>query len=542
MDLFKNWLKKNSPSLLILAVLVFITYLNSFFNNFVSDDISILQQNPNLPFSYFLNPPLRIARNIFIFLAYKAGYNNPFYYHMINIFFHIGMVWVSFILLSLMVNSTIAFLAAMIFSVHPILTESVAWISGGVYVQYAFFLISSLIFYIVNKKNSKFYFISIVFFLLAIFTAADKAIIYPLLLFVYELSFGDLKKNWKSLIPFFLISFVTVFIYWQSGDIGQRIQSVQTNFYQKNTIYNPLIQIPIAITSYLQLLFWPDKLAFYHSEMSFSQVEYVIRLMGFIGLIGIIGYSWLKNKLIFFWLSFFIISLLPTLTPFGISWIVAERYVYLGSVGIIFIASYGLSALINNKEIEGIGYLIFIIIIISLMTLTIIRNFDWKNQDTLWLATAKTSPSSSQNHNNLGDLYGRWGDLKRSAEEFKIALKIDPSYADVYNNLGNTYLQMGSRSAALENYQLALKYNPNLWQSYQNIGVIYLEQGKLASAEAEMQKAIKVFPNNPQLHVNLGVIYLKMNEKNKAKEAFYQALAIDPKNERAKLGLIEVNK
>jgi len=261
-----------------------------------------------------------------------------------------------------------------------------------------------------------------------------------------------------------------------------------------------------------------------------------------LGLLGGLVILWKKNRLIFFWLAFFIISLLPTLTPFGISWIVAERYVYLGTVGIIAITSYGLMGLINNKKTEAIGYLIFIIIILSLMTRTIVRNFDWENQDTLWLAAAKTSPSSAQNHNNLGDLYGRHGDLKRSAEEFRIAIKLNPYYADAYHNLGNTYQQMGSPAAALENYQLALKYNPNLWQSYQNIAAIYFNQEKYDLAEKEIQKSIKVFPNNPQLHVNLGVIYLKMKDKKKAEESFMKALTIDPKNEQAKLGLIEVNK
>jgi tetratricopeptide (TPR) repeat protein len=276
--------------------------------------------------------------------------------------------------------------------------------------------------------------------------------------------------------------------------------------------------------------------------MSFGQIEYLIRMIGLIGLICLIGYCWKKNKQLFFWLLFFIISLLPTLTPFGISWIVAERYVYLGSIGVIGVIGYVLGGIMQNKKTEGIGYMIFIIIILGLMTRTIMRNMDWKNEDTLWIATGKTSPSDPKTHNNLGDVYGRWGNLKLSAEEFKIAIQLNPRYADAYHNLGNTYQQMGSSSAALEQYQLALKYNPNLWQSHQNIAAIYFSQKEYERAEQSIIKAIQVFPNNPQLHVNLGTIYLFMKDRVKAEKEFYNALSIDPNNQQAKLGLLELRR
>jgi tetratricopeptide (TPR) repeat protein len=538
----QSYLKKNWIAFLVLTAVILIAYFNSFNNGFMSDDISILQKNPNLTFSYFLQPPLRIMHNLFVFISYKMGYNVPFFYRIINILFHIGTAWAVYFLFSLLLNPVVAFFSAMIFAVHPILVESVAWISGGVYVQYSFFIITSLICYILSKKNARLYPVSIGLFLLSLFTAADKAIVYPLILFVYELSQKSLRKNWKKLIAYFILSFLVAGYYFFGGDVAYRFLEIKTSYYQDRSFFNPLIQIPVAITSYLQLIFWPDKLTLYHSEMSFGQIEYLIRMIGLIGLICLIGYCWKKNKQLFFWLLFFIISLLPTLTPFGISWIVAERYVYLGSIGVIGVIGYVLGGIMQNKKTEGIGYMIFIIIILGLMTRTIMRNMDWKNEDTLWIATGKTSPSDPKTHNNLGDVYGRWGNLKLSAEEFKIAIQLNPRYADAYHNLGNTYQQMGSSSAALEQYQLALKYNPNLWQSHQNIAAIYFSQKEYERAEQSIIKAIQVFPNNPQLHVNLGTIYLFMKDRVKAEKEFYNALSIDPNNQQAKLGLLELRR
>jgi tetratricopeptide (TPR) repeat protein len=530
-----KWFQNNWLSFLFLTMLVFLAYANSLNNAFVSDDIGGIAQNPNIGnFRSIVYQPFAFFQPLLYFLAFKLGGLNPIFYRIINIFFHLGTVFVVYQLISFTNNQILAFLTTSLFAVHPILTESVTWISGGNYVRYSFFFLLSFLFYLLAQKNRKRYILSLIFFTLSFF-CSEKAVILPLAFFIYELSFGELKNNWKKLLPFFLLSGIWIIFYFSK--IGQRVVGVQLESGMEPGLYNPLLQVSVALTSYLQLIFWPDKLTLYHSEMSFSQLEYWIRVFGLIGLIGLIGYAFKKNKTIFFWLSFFIITLIPTLTPLKIAWVVAERYVYLGTIGVLFVIGYWLFGLIQNKKTKSVGYLIFIIIVISLVTRTIRRNFDWKNEDSLWIATGKTSPSSPNTHNNLGDVYGRRGDLEKSAYEFKKAIELRPNYADAYHNLGNTYRQMGKIEQALENYQKALKYKPQLWQSYQNIAAIYFEQKSYASAEAYMKKALTIYPTNADLYVNLGVIYLQMEDKSKAKNMFIKALEIDPQNKRAKAGL-----
>jgi Tfp pilus assembly protein PilF len=247
-----------------------------------------------------------------------------------------------------------------------------------------------------------------------------------------------------------------------------------------------------------------------------------------------IAWSFKKNRQIFFWSSFFIIALLPFLTPLRISWIVAERYVYLGSLGIIVLIALALNKIGELMKNKKIIWIIFILLIIALATRTILRNFDWKNQDTLWLATAKTSPSSHQNHNNLGDMYTRHGDYDKAIEEFKKAIELKPNYGDAYHNLANVYHLKGQDDLALENYQKALSFNANLWQSYQNIAAIYFTQQKFDLAKESMEKALKINPNNAELHTNMGLLYKTLGDKQKAQEEFEKALQIDPQNQKAK--------
>src|SRR5581483_7724569 len=145
------------------------------------------------------------------------------------------------------------------------------------------------------------------------------------------------------------------------------------------------------------------------------------------------------------------------------------RYVYLSSLGLFAIVAILTGRFFQEKKFKFIAITIFVVILAAFSIRTIMRNIDLFNEDNLWVATAKTSPSSPNTHNNLGDVYMRHGEYEKAAEEFKTAIRLQPNYADVYHNLGNVYQQVGKTQEALQAYQQALTINPRLWQSHQNI-------------------------------------------------------------------------
>ncbi len=352
-----------------------------------------------------------------------------------------------------------------------------------------------------SAQNKKFYPASIISFIFSIISS-EKAITFPLALLVFMVSFQDIKRVWRRFIPYFVISAALGIAL--ALKIGERISMLQTTYSSRPQFLNPLIQIPVAITSYLQLIFWPKGLTLYHSEMTFTPAEYFLRLIIFIIFLGTIAYSYKRNRQVFFWLSLFVITLLPTLTPFGISWIVAERYVYLGSLGVFTVAAIILDNLTGIKRIRPAIIIFFCLIIIVLLTRTILRNIDWRNEDNLWFATAKTSPSSPNTHNNLGDVYSRRGDLESAAAEFKKAIQINPEYADAYHNLANTYAAMGKFDEAITNYQKAVYFKPGLWQSYHDLAVIYFKQGKYGLAKENLRRALSINPQDTNLRSMYG--------------------------------------
>jgi len=533
----KTWFGENYLILILLAVLVFASYLNGLKSEFLSDDIATIRDNAEITTTKFaFAAPFIFLRGFLYFVTANIFGKIPAAFRFPNILFHIGVTWLFYFLICKTVSKRVAIFSSAVFAVHPLLSESVTWISGGYYPMYGFFVLLSLVFYSLSKKTDKLYYWSLTAFLLALFTS-ERTVYLPGVLVVWEICFGNIKQNWKKTIPFFGLGMIWgLFFIW--GRIGYRINELQTSYYQKRTSQNPFFQIPVAISSYFELIIWPKALTLYHSEMNFSKINFAARFTITTAYFASLIYFFKKNKILFFWLAFFFITLSPFLTPLGISWVVAERYVYLGCVG-IFIATGMLLEKILRKISKNsfLFYFLTALLIIPLQIRTIYRNVDWKNQDNLWLAAEKFSPSSPQNHNNLGDLYARWGQLDKAIKYFKRATELQVNYGDAFHNMANIYVQKNDFAAALFYYQKAIEFNPNIWQSYQNIGSIYFQQGRLDLAEESFKNALKINPQNPSLHYALGATYGNQKKTIEAENEFRTSLQFDPTNIQAQQAL-----
>ncbi|MDP3758579.1 MAG: tetratricopeptide repeat protein, partial [Candidatus Daviesbacteria bacterium] len=340
-----------------------------------------------------------------------------------------------------MYSKRLAFFVAALFAVHPAIGEAVVWISGGSYPQYSFFFLLAFILYLLSKHSKVYYWLSLSSFLFAFMSHGQMPVALFLIFPLWELCFGNLKKHWLKSIPFLLLSITYVLISFSS--LPERESTLQSMHYQQGGVDNPLLIIPTAISSYFELIFFPKVLTLYHSELNFGPIQFAFR--AFLVLAFMIGalFAFFKNKTVFFWASFFLIALSPTLTPFRLNWIVAERYLYLPILGILVLLGLGFEKLTDSPKFRQAGYVVLALLIILLSARTIVRNIDWKNEDILWIATGKTSPSSPNTHNNLGDVYGRLGDKQAALREFQRAIELKPNYGDAYHNLANTYLELG---------------------------------------------------------------------------------------------------
>lgn len=526
-----TWFRKKFFILFFLTLLSFAAFYNSLNNGFVADDIGAIYENVNIgKTAYIKSQPLVFPRAVIYNTIYNIWGKNPVPYRLFNIAIHIAVVISFFALNELFAGKLIAVISSALFAIHPLISEAVIWISGGPYAQYTLFLVLALLFFHLSQKCKSYLKFSYLFFLISLLSS-QNAIVFPAIIGIYLLAFGNLKKEWPKLIGYSLIGATWLIMY--VGNIGQRIETLQTDYYQDKMIANPLTQIPVAVSSYLELFVFPKNLTLYHSEMLFSKTNFYIRVAATIGYIAAIVLSYLKRKMIiFFALSFFIICLLPTLTPLGISWIVAERYAYPSSLGLFLLVGIFIVWLGKTLKQPNISLIICAICVAVLFSRTIAHNRDWKSADTLWLSMVTISPSSPQNHNNLGDYYQRKGDFKRAAEEFTRAIELKTNYGDAYHNLGNVYLQTQNYQTAIMNYNNALKFNQKLWQSHQNLAAIYFQLKQYALASENLERAVSLNPDNISLRVSLAVSYIQEKRHSEAKAILKKVLELNPQNQK----------
>ncbi|MEN9327216.1 MAG: hypothetical protein RI947_24 [Candidatus Parcubacteria bacterium] len=521
------------PALIVLIVLA---YARTIRYDFIADDIAGIVNNNNIGnLHYVLSHYSGIAWALVRHINYIMGGFDPVHYHITNILLHVINAILVYVLIFLISGKRVAFYVALLFAVHPIATEVVTWISGGSYALYTAFLLASFITYIMarTRKSAVWYGVSLCLFVGGIVTSEKMLVLVPIL-FIYSFSQGRLKKDFLHLLPYVAGGIGLILIYVPF--VAYRLTMYKQVFALSSEVSNPYILIPVSFSTYLQLLFWPTGLTLYHVE-PITTFGYMASFFVTALYIGALYISYKANKHIFFWLCFFVISLLPVLTPLRISSFVAERYVYLGAIGMYWLVAYSFTVA-ERKYIAGkTAFVVVSIIIAALFIRTVDRNSDWKDESTFWTKTVESSPHSYQAHYNLGTLYMERKELNAAIQELLIAIELKSNYDLGYQSLGYAYQLNGMNDKALASYNMAVMLNPSLWPSYKNMGAIYLQQEDYAKAEEMAQKSILLDKHNADLYTNLGIIYLKQSKKEQAKKAFETALQLDPMYERARYGL-----
>ena len=257
-----QFIRSNWIYLCALLLFVLIGYFNAFHGELVSDDIFAIRDSEHLlrRSEYLLTSPTFIARSILYFIAYRIGGLNPFFYRISNVVFHIGVTFVVYLIVPFFSKRKfLPFIVAAFTAVHPIMIESVTWISGGIYAQSAFFMLLSFYLYLKYRLNNKkaYFIFSILFFLISL-SSSEKVIVFPAILFLYESVFHKVKDSWKKIIPYGIASIL--YFLTRIPDIAPRMEFIQADSGITIQPINPLIQIPVVIYTYLKLLFWPPGL------------------------------------------------------------------------------------------------------------------------------------------------------------------------------------------------------------------------------------------------------------------------------------------
>lgn len=447
-----------SVSIFFIIIITFIAFSPSLKNNFLCiDDLGYVVQNDSVDKFSFEN-----IKNIFThdylgnyhplsILTYAWEYNffglNPGVYHATNIIFHLlNCIMVFWIILMISKNISVATLTVLLFGIHPLRVESVAWISERKDVLYSFFFLCALVLYLyyVNSKSKRYLYYSFLLFLFSLLSKVT-AVIFPLVLYTFDYLLGrrDNKKLFIEKIPFFLFALIFAII----GVIFFKKIGCINNAGTYPLIYRALLVFYGLILYFCKMLF-PVRLSALYPYPQANASFYGISLVS-IALVS--GFAFMAfylrrvNRKIVFGLLFFFFGILPgvQIIPAGIAFM-ADRYTYIPSIGIFYIISEACRSIYNMKfKYQAVAKSAQIIILISIIAamffLTYNRTSVWKDNFSLLDNIIKRYPSLSDIYMLRGRLYVQVDEIDKAMSDFNRAIEINPNSASAYYNRAVMY-------------------------------------------------------------------------------------------------------
>jgi tetratricopeptide (TPR) repeat protein len=425
-------------------------------------------------------------------LEYRFFKLNPFAYHLTNLILHLmnGLLvfWLIWMLKGGVLTSLVV---SLLFGIHPLHVESVAWISERKDLLCSFFFLGSLVVYLTYLKTRRMraYFLSLFLFLLSLLSKS-MAVTLPLVLVLCDYLF-DRKFDRKSLIekiPFLVMAFIFVIIASFALRSSGMVDSKSSFSFFKN-----LLIMSEVLTSYFSKLILPIKLScLYPSIQEIGGVWPYVSLTTIIGFLiaGILLGRY--NKTITFGTLFFFITILPVLPI---------------------------------KIVKPILAILLIGILGTFSFLTWERCQVWKDSISLWSNVLKNYPNIPVAYNNRGEVYLRRGDYDKAISDYDQALRINPNFDKAYNlylydNRGSAYLMKGDYERAIADYDQALRIRPNDASSYHNRGTAYLYKGDPEEAISDFNKALEINPGYAETYFNKALACEKIGHPKEAIEAY----------------------
>ena len=521
---------------LIITFLAFIPVLSAGF--VLLDDPDYVTENPLIKdFSdlatLIITPiqgnyhPLTI---ISLVLNYAISGDNAWSYHLLNLLIHLMNCLLVFRLAFLLSNKNliIAFTTAILFGIHPMHVESVAWISERKDVLYGLFFLAGLISYTkyVDTDSRKQYLLAIIFLILSLLSK-PAAVIFPVTLFCIDL----LRKRNLTMklmvekIPFFIpaliMGILTVAAQKQVGATIETPVAIGTRIlfglygimmYAVKTI------IPVNLSP-----FYPFPPLNEHLPL-----PYFIAPLFFVVLVLLIFVMWKKHRAVSFGVLFYLVNLFLVLQIFSFgSAVMADRYNYLPQIGLFYIIGWAIDRYAKGNFNRAAYFIVTAALILAVLTFR--QAGIWNNSETMWTYAAKITPSAKA-YSALGVLAKKEHDNELALQYFNKAIQLNVADNEPLSNRGDIYFDQHKLDSAYNDYKKALELKPNYYPTLNNLGALFIMRTQYDSALQYLNKALSIKEYAPAYR-NRGIVYLQLNRHAEAISDFEKFLAYQPEAE-----------
>jgi len=489
----------------------------------------------------------------------------PFWYHVTNVVLHIASAFLIWRLLHLL-GVKWAWTGGLLFAVHPIMVESVAWITELKNTLSLPLLLMAAIAYVrFDQKGSDLgncflptegaegvrsrklifvprgkyqlprpdpiYLLSLLFFLLAML-AKSTAVMFPAVLLLY----GWWKRgrigraDWLASAPFFAVSLALgLLTVW-----FEQNKSIGTGVVLLGGIPSRLACAGLATSFYISKFMLPLELLPIYPRWELDPPS-ALQLLPLPLLAGILAWLWMKRStwgrpalLGFGW---FLLNVAPMagLVPIGYmanSW-VADHFVYLPAIGLVGLVAAAFSRIGRFPPAWICGGVALAVLACEGRAYTAV----FLNQEAMWSYTMRHNPGSWLAHNNLGSLRVQQGRLAEGSAELEEALRINPRVFTVHRSLGNILLFEGRLPEAIDQYRQAIALGGGqVADMREKFGEALLKSGRIAEAGEQFASAVGLNSENARAHDRLGVALAMQGRPEESLPEFEASLRIDPGN------------
>lgn len=546
------------PWLLIAAGAV--TYANSLGGPFIWDDDSwaypgahIQQLWPPRWFDSALPNSVTNGRPLVALtyaLNYAAGGLDVRGFHVVNVTLHIvaSLVLFGVIRRTLCRESlrarfapsarTLAGVTALLWLVHPLLTESVVYLSQRTVLMMGLFYLLTLYCAIRADERGRSGLWSVAAVVCCLLGAASKQVIVtaPAMVVMYDWAFRSkpfssvLRRRW----PLY-VGLSTTWIVL--GALMAAFPDVNIGMGNEVGPWQYALNQCVIIVDYLRLALWPHPLVLdYGCPAPLSVAQAAPQGFLLLGLLVAALWLFVRKPALGYAGAWFFVTLSPTSSFVPIAMEVgAERRMYLPLIGLVFLAVLGayllLRSVIDRETLRRrVAVSTVATLAIVLACVSFRRNRDYRDEVSVWRSAVAAAPDNPRTYSNLGLSLVKAEKSSEALDCYNEALRIDPEFAKARNNLGLLLMSQGRREEAIAQYRRAIETWPNFSEARVNLGNALAKQGRIAEAITQYRRAIKPRPDIAEAHSALGAALVMTGVFDEGVAEIREAIRLSPQN------------
>lgn len=542
-----------------IAAAIVAAYHNSLSGPFVFDGGPAILDNASIRHLFplwrtFVPPPDttvtgRPLANFTLALNYAVSGRQVWSYHLLNLAVHVTGALILFGVVRRTLQGPrlrerfgrvalpAAFVAALLWGLHPLQAEAVTYVVQRVASLMGMFFLLTFYCFVRATEGSKVRFWSVAAVAACLLGVGCKEVIAtaPVLVFLYDRTFvtGTFRAAWRARwrlhlalaatwVP--LAALVASTGWNRNGTAGFDV-GVKASAYW-------LTQFE-AVTRYLALTVWPHPLVFEYGTFwmpgAAAVLPYVPPVVLLVGLTLVALRRWPVMGFLGSW----VLALLsPTSVIPGRIQMIVEHRMYLPLA-----AFAALAAAAGGRWAGRRGLVALAVLALGLGVLTEQRNHTYRSALALWTDTVTKRPDNDRARNNLGNALVDAGEIPQAIAQYREALRLRPAYPEAHSNLGNALLLAGDVPGAIKQCEIALHLEPDYAKGHNNLGDALLTAGRVADAVRHFRTAVRLLPGDAKMHYNLGNGLLTEGRIDEAIEQFKIAERIGPPSARTAYNL-----